>query len=263
MHRENLMPNEILLSRLRGIQQQLMGAYDASSPMTNATKGSEREFLVDLFLSNVLPSQYRFGSGDITDVKSNRSGQVDIVVEFPFLPSIPIAGCDRFRLYLAESVACAIEVKSDISNQWEQALATCQKVKNIERSISQYVKSVGGGSFTTNSRTQTLTGATISGGLKLGDEGMEVGGKSLELDLKIPIFAVGFKGWSSIDTLKQRIAASEFDGILNIEKKLYVSGVRYSAEAYEGDAALWAFICDLLDSVKELNHVDTNPRAYA
>ncbi|WP_373867562.1 DUF6602 domain-containing protein [Shewanella xiamenensis] len=51
--------------------------------MTNATKGSEREFLVDLFLSNVLPNQYRFGSGDITDQKSNRSGQVDIVVEFP------------------------------------------------------------------------------------------------------------------------------------------------------------------------------------
>ncbi|OZG70108.1 hypothetical protein BTA51_27910 [Hahella sp. CCB-MM4] len=257
------MPNDVVLSRLKGIQQQLMGAYEASSPMTSATKGSEREFLVDLFLSNVLPSQYRFGSGDITDHLSNRSGQVDIVVEFPFLPSIPIAGCDRFRLYLAESVACAIEVKSDLSNQWEQALSTCQKLKGIKRSILAYEKSVGGGTFASNRYSQTLTGAIITDRLKVGPQGMEIGGKPLDLDLRIPIFVVGFKGWATTDTHKENLDSSEFDGILNIEKKIYVSGARYSGKTYEGDSALWAFICDLLDSVKELKHVNADPRAYA
>jgi hypothetical protein len=44
------------------------------------------------------------------------SGALDIVVEFPFLPSFPAPGGDE-RLYLAESVALAIEVKSDLCAQ--------------------------------------------------------------------------------------------------------------------------------------------------
>ncbi|MDX1282188.1 DUF6602 domain-containing protein [Shewanella colwelliana] len=263
------MPNNVVFSRLFGIQQQLMGAYNATAPMTNATKGSEREFLVDLFLSSILPNQYRFGSGDITDSHSTRSGQVDIVVEFPFLPSIPIAGCDKFRLYLAESVACAIEVKSDVANQWEQALETCRKIKDLKRNISSYTKSVSGGSFTSSGGMQSLTGATITGngsgsGIIIGgNSGIKVAGKSIELDLKIPFFAVGYKGWSTLSTMEQRLKSSEVDGLLNIEKKLYVSGTRYQNESYEGDAALWAFICDLLDAVKELEKVDADPRQYA
>jgi hypothetical protein len=263
------MANNLIFNRLSGVQQQLMGAFSATTPMSNATKGSEREFLVDLFLSNILPRQYRFGSGDITDCHSTRSGQVDIVVEFPFLPSIPIAGCDKFRLYLAESVACAIEVKSDVSNQWEQALETCRKIKDLKRNISSYTKSVGGGSFTSSGGMRTLTGAVIRGdgsgsGITIGGtSGIQVGGKSVELDLKIPFFVVGYKGWGTLDTLEQRVKSSEVDGLLNIEKKLYVSGSRYRNESYEGDAALWAFICDLLEAVKELEKVDADPRQYA
>jgi hypothetical protein len=37
------------------------------------------------------------------------SGQLDIVIELPFLPSFPTPGANE-RLYLAESVALAIEV---------------------------------------------------------------------------------------------------------------------------------------------------------
>ncbi|WP_373867559.1 hypothetical protein [Shewanella xiamenensis] len=184
------------------------------------------------------------------------------MLSFPFLPSIPIAGCDKFRLYLAESVACAIEVKSDLSNQWEQALSTCKKVKNIKRTIINYERSVGGGSFSSNGRSQILTGATITGGLKIGSRDMVVGGKSLEADLKIPVFAVGFKGWATTSTMRQRLDESEFDGLLNIENKLYVSGSRYSGASFEGDAVLWAFICDLLKSVKELTKLDCDPMAY-
>lgn len=92
-----------------------MGAHQAGGSMRSASKGNEREAFINAFLSEILPPQFRFGSGDITDQSANRSGQLDIVIEFPFVPSIPIVAGKSPRLYLAEGVLAVIEVKSDIS----------------------------------------------------------------------------------------------------------------------------------------------------
>ena len=127
------MANQHIKDRLKGIQKMLMGAHQAGSPMTNASKGNEREAFINAFLSEILPPQFRFGSGDITDQSGDRSGQLDIVIEFPFVPSIPIVAGKSPRLYLAEGVLAVIEVKSDISKQWKEVLRTANSLSKLER----------------------------------------------------------------------------------------------------------------------------------
>jgi hypothetical protein len=68
----------------------LKGVHQAGDRLSNASKGNEREAFINGFLSQVLPPHFRFGSGDITDQHGARSGQLDIVVEYPFVPSLPI-----------------------------------------------------------------------------------------------------------------------------------------------------------------------------
>lgn len=119
------MPNQHVLQRLAGIQQILMGVHQASSSMSSATSGQERAAFIDQFLSQAFPSPFRFGTGDATDTAGVRSGQLDVVVEFPFMPSLPLTGGGNSRLYLAESVAAVIEVKSNVAAQWNQGSPYC------------------------------------------------------------------------------------------------------------------------------------------
>jgi hypothetical protein len=115
-----------LKSRLEGITAILLAHHRASALLPSASKGADREVLVREFLAQIYPPQFRFGSGAIVDSTGKMSGQLDIVIEFPFLPSFPAPGGND-RLYLAESVGVVIEVKSNLSSQW----------KNIRRSAKQ------------------------------------------------------------------------------------------------------------------------------
>lgn len=112
--------NEHIYKRLEGIQKLLTAVHSSSNAFSNESRGTEREAFINLFLSNMLPNQFRFGSGDITDIGNNRSGQLDIVIEYPILPSLnlPATGSNT-RLYLAEGVVAVIEVKSDLPTQWQ------------------------------------------------------------------------------------------------------------------------------------------------
>ncbi len=135
--------NKYISSRLEGIQQMLFGAYCAGSKLSSATKGREREQFVDSFLSQVLPSPFRFGTGDATDRFGNKSGQLDVVVEYPLLPSLPVVGQPLSRLYLAESIAAVIEVKSDIRNQWQEVMDTAASLSQLKRNFGDTL-SMGG-----------------------------------------------------------------------------------------------------------------------
>lgn len=84
------------------------------------------EKYLSLFLSNVLPPLYRFGTGDITDALSNndasrKSGQIDIVVEMPWAPSFLMSAGSSVRLYPAEAVGTAIEIKSNLYDAMERS----------------------------------------------------------------------------------------------------------------------------------------------
>jgi hypothetical protein len=131
------MANDYVLKRLEGIRSQLMAAHEAGDPMSNSTKGREREAFINDFLRNVLPPIYRFGTGDATDINGNRSGQLDVVVEYPFGPSLPLVGSDTAsRLYLAETVAAVVEVKSTLPSQWNQVLETLAKLQPCDARLA-------------------------------------------------------------------------------------------------------------------------------
>jgi hypothetical protein len=71
------------------------------------------------FLGPVFPPSFPFGIGAIGHAIGATWGQLDVVVEFPFLPSFPTPGAAEC-LYLAYSAALIIEVKLDLSGQWSQ-----------------------------------------------------------------------------------------------------------------------------------------------
>src|SRR5262249_51057451 len=106
-----------LATRLEGIGKILMAHHAAGLLLPDAAKGTEREALFRDFFGNVFPPPFRFGSGAVIDNSGRMSGQLDIVAEFPFFPSFPTPGASE-RLYLAESVAFVIDVKSDLSKDW-------------------------------------------------------------------------------------------------------------------------------------------------
>jgi len=77
--------NKNLKNKLEGIQGALKELHKSGALGSDHTKGKEREAFINIFLSKVFPSPYRFGSGDITDTSGKISGQIDIAVEYPFL----------------------------------------------------------------------------------------------------------------------------------------------------------------------------------
>jgi len=52
-----------------------------------------------------LPNHFRFGTGDATDRSVANSGRLDVVVEYPLVPSLPIVGPEKTRRYLAEGIS--------------------------------------------------------------------------------------------------------------------------------------------------------------
>ncbi|HJP81804.1 MAG TPA: DUF6602 domain-containing protein [Candidatus Saccharimonadales bacterium] len=222
------MANQHVLQRLLGIQQQLVALHAGGASLSSATKGGEREDFINKFLAEVVPTPYRFGSGDITDTKGSKSGQVDLVVEYPFLPSLPMVGGSS-RLYLAESVAAVIEVKSDIANQWNEVKRTADAVKSLERRYGAMI-TMGGNPPTP----------------------------------KIPVLAVGYKGWSEISTLESKIKENpNVDAILVIDKGLFVSNSQFFEMLAEGPWALWCLIQCIHTISSTVMTASANPIDYA
>jgi len=208
--------NELLRSRLAGISEILMAHFHASTRLPNATKGAERETLVRQFLERVFPAPYRFGSGAIADAEGQTTGQLDIVVEWPFFPSFPSPGTDE-RLYLAESVAFVVEVKSDLAKQWSQIEETTARILPLRRKWRGHVQ-VGPAS------DLSTMGATVS---------------------RIPVVAVGFKGFSSAESLRLKMTDTPGDRrpdcALVVESGAYLGwGGKISA----GEEGLFAFCAD-------------------
>lgn len=108
----------LLKARLERISANMKAAYRDSSNYVSPVTGREREVFVHAFLEKILPPSMRVGAGVITDASGITSGQLDIVVELPLSVSFPIVGENRH--YLADTVGAVIEVKSDLTRQWEE-----------------------------------------------------------------------------------------------------------------------------------------------
>lgn len=203
-----LSANEHLLKRLEGLQDLLMSAHRSSSGASSATKGRERETFVDGFLRAVLPPQFRFGSGEVTDLNGKLSGQLDVVVEYSFQPSLPVFPGSHSRLYLAEGVVAAIEVKSNIQAQWDDVCSTANKLHPLSRP-----KFFVDGTYDVNPTPH------------------------------VPLFAVGYHGWYSARGVHSALTRKPVAGILVIKKGLFVSGEEYGGLSLSGPWALWGFAC--------------------
>ena len=161
------MLNAHLLNRLKGIRSSLMALHGAGAAVSAASRGREREDFLEIFLHQLFPPTFRFGSGDVTDAHGALSGQVDLVLEYPFLPSFPLVGPGP-RLYLVEGVAAAIEVKSDLTRQWSEVEKTAQALGSL-RPQRDGVHGIGGAPD------------------------------------YVPLFVVGYRGWKALSTLKKRV----------------------------------------------------------
>jgi hypothetical protein len=162
-----------------------MGAHQAGKPLSSNSKGNEREAFINGFLSQVLPPHFRFGSGDITDQSGKRSGQLDIVIEYPFVPSLPIVAGRSPRLYLAEGVVAVIEIKSNIDSQWKEVEETARQLAILNRNYKYPL-------------------------------GVSIGPRAGE---KIPLYAVGYTGWKQFKTVKQHVKSkNDVNGVLVIEQ---------------------------------------------
>ena len=198
---------EQLRKRLAGYQSLLKAVHESGSKLSTASKGAERERFVELFLSQMFPAAFRFGTGDITDQSGHLSGQVDVVVEFPFLPSFPLAGTQTSRLYLAEGVAAAIEVRSDLKKQWPQVIEKASKLAELQR---ESVAQAYGGDLPTPDR--------------------------------IPLFVVGYTGWSKPKTLAQHLADGPISAALVIESCAFATSKPFDTGHSSGPAGLLNFL---------------------
>ncbi len=216
--------NQHIAARLAGIRTILMGAHQACSTMSTALRGSERAAFLDTFLRELLTPQFRFGEGDATDVAGNRSGQLDIVVEYPWVPSLPIVGSSRSRLYLAEGVAAVIEVKSDLATQWDQVKQTSSQLKKLERRYDSSF--IFGGGMAPPSR--------------------------------IPLFAVGYRGWKTMETVRERLNEGIVEGILVIDSELFASVPLFQEISESGPFSLWGLIACLHQVTSVISSLTSN-----
>lgn len=175
-----------------------------------------------------MPPIYRFGTGDATDSAGHRSGQLDVVVELPFSPSLPSTGsASPTRLYLAEGVAAVLEVKSNVASQWEEAQRTASLLAPLRRKF-QF----------------SLT----MGQLPTPD---------------IPLFVVGYTGWKTVETLRSHIADNpNIAGVLVIDAGLFASSDRLGGMVATGPYALWGLICAMHSITNSLQSASTTPVDY-
>jgi hypothetical protein len=203
------MPNAHVLNRLSGIQAILNGVHLASATMSTNTKGAERQSFI-----------------------GNRSGQLDVVIEYPFSPALPSvsggAATTTTRLYLAESIASVVEVKSDVSKQWDEVVRTASALASVKRAY----------------------GATMSMGLPPSPA--------------IPLFVASYTGWKTLAAVQTRMATTpDVAGILIIDSGLFVGSNSYGGIQATGPWALWGLICTLHLIANSLQAASTNPLSYA
>ncbi|MCF5745013.1 DUF6602 domain-containing protein [Pseudomonas tremae] len=124
--------NRLFKRKLENIHSNLMEAHRDSQYYSSSIAGAEREAVKKKLLSLALPPGYRIGSGTIVDATGKETGQVDGVIEQPYSLSFPVA-TDSNRLYLADTIGAAFEIKSNLNSQGDEALAKIREIRRIQK----------------------------------------------------------------------------------------------------------------------------------
>jgi hypothetical protein len=221
------MANQHVYERLVGLQATLNGVHHGSGSLSASSRGNEREKFISSYLQRVLPSTFRFGTGDATDVSGNRSGQLDVVVEYPIAPTLPSPTSGDTRLYLAESVAAVVEVKSNVAGQWDEVERTAKQLALLRREYSSLAF--------------------------FGSEPSE----------RIPLFAAGYTGWKTEAPIRRQLEENNnIAGILVIDTGLFFSSQEYGGWKATGPWSLWGLICALHRITNSLQSASTEPEKY-
>lgn len=236
---EKAMPNEYVRARLEGLLHSMYGQYLAGGSSASATKGAGRAEFVRNFLSRVNGPAFRIQeSAEITDIQGNKTGEVDIVLENGHAPNLPTVDGETSRLHFAEGVGAALEVKSSLSGQWDQAVATAQKVRAITRNFA-------GATFAAPGKPHIIQ---LPFTINNPDPNMpRIQGDPYPFSKRIPLFLVGYTGWSGIEALKKKASEAEdlFAGILQIQPTMYIGSKHLSGQEVTGPWSLLSFLADL------------------
>lgn len=222
---------ELFSHKIQAIHDGLIQCYNETRHYSPTITGSEREIFQKELLEKILPINYRIGAGSICDSYGEESGQVDLVIELPFSLSFPVSSSQN-RLYLADSVGAAFEIKSNLNTQWDEAIDKVIEIKSLNRLRN--------------------------------DEG-----EIMLLDaLKIPTFIVAYKGYSSIETIYKKLQAVTIrdrpDGIFIIESGIFL-GRSNSNNLVEGKSpkgSTLAFISCIYQYLQTYSKNITNLDSY-
>lgn len=232
------MVHHLFAKSIEGLHHDLINGYQRTKEFPSAVSGREREIFIEQLLSRILPPGFRFGSGVIIDsTGANETGQIDLIIERPHSASLPV-GISNQRLYAAETVAAAFEVKSNLSKQWGDVEETWGRLEAMRvLGEPEFYKEDGGQYF----------GHTF--------------------DHFVPMFMVGFSGYSSLDGLSKRLGMwgkrPSFRGAFIVDSGVFIGrsgshGRQTKNVEAEGPRGLAAFISILLDTILANPH--RNPR---
>jgi len=211
------------MSRLQALLDFFCAVDSGGQTLSSALKGLERELFIHHALSHIIAPPFRIGSGDVTDLSGRRSGQLDIVIEYGNSISFPlVCAAHTPRLYLAEGVCAVLEVKSDLAGQWDDVLASHRALLPIQRTYADWMN------------YDKMSGS-------------------------IPLFAVGYRGWKTIDTVEKKLAESGLEGILVLDAAIFC-GKKYRET---GPASLYAFFMTLQEFTGGLVSSMADYEAYA
>lgn len=211
--------------KIENIHKNMMECHRDSERYSPTITGAEREIFNRELFQKILPTNYRIGAGCIVDSTGDETGQIDAVIELPFSLSFPISSGEN-RLYLADTIGAAFEIKSDLNKQWDEAIRKVNEIKKLDRIQ-----------------------------IKSGDIAL------LDI-LKIPAFIIAFKGPKNLDTIYKKLGNLQIkdwpDGILIIEHGVFygrAAGCNTVYEAQDPSHAILSFISCLY---KVLHKYSTN-----
>ena len=126
---EALATYELLQRYFRSKTRQLLAACDQTACEHSGLIGSHRENIINIYLSDILPSRFKIGKGMIYGL-THKSKEVDIVLwDSQNFPKLDMQG---HSLFFAESARLALEIKSNFSaNTLNDIFDKSEAVRNI------------------------------------------------------------------------------------------------------------------------------------
>lgn len=244
----------ILHERLSSVLDMLNANYRSVKNSPSAVKGVARSDFVNNYLKSSVPQGLRIStSGEIIDNQNNCTGELDIILENGYFPNIPILNIDSARLYFAESVAAVIEVKSNLQGQWQEAIATGEKLQAITRNFGNSTVS----SYHTGHVTilNTVFNAPNLPKMELPQS---------RILKKIPYFVVGYTGWEKNETLKAKLDDTKgvVSGILQLDRGVFISDNTFKSIEANGPLSLLAFIDVIYESFNFIKSTNADLLAY-